>query len=233
MKKHDIVYILKNGIDSDEIRYSLRSVEMNFPHRRVWFYGGKPKGITPDEYVKVIQEGDSRYSKVTNTIKQVCRNNEITDSFWLFNDDFFVMQPITEEFAPLISGTIEERVQYIINRHGSKSKYARNLERTGEVLRAKGYGDLCYAIHAPILINRRTALAAMAAFPGESMFRCIYGNYAGGQAQKICDVKVFGNEEPLTDTAFLSTDDAAFASTAGRYIRDRYPGASRWEAADA
>ena len=73
MDKHDIVYILRNDIDSDEIRYSLRSVEKYFPHGKVWFYGGKPAGIEPDEYVKVIQQGASKYAKVTNTLSAVVK----------------------------------------------------------------------------------------------------------------------------------------------------------------
>lgn len=232
MKKYDIVYILRNDISSEEIRYSLRSVEKNFPHNKVWFYGGKPKGIEPDEYVKVIQQGDSRYDKVTNTIKEICRNDEISGSFWLFNDDFFVMKEVTD-FKPMVSGTIEERVQYIIRRHGCKSTYAKRLERTGEKLRAKGYDTMCYAMHAPMLINRKTALKALQEFAGEAMFRCIYGNYVGEEPEITKDVKVFGDEIPPEDSVFLSTDDAAFRSRGGTLVRGRFTTPSRWEVGHA
>ena len=232
MEKYDIVYILKNDISTDEIRYSLRSVEANLPCRKVWIYGGKPKGIEPDEYVRVYQTGDSRYDKVTNTIRKVCMNDEITDKFWLFNDDFFVMQK-AEDTTPKASGTIAERVQYIIDRHGFKSKYAKRLEHTAEILRSNGYDTICYAVHLPMLIDRRIALEALDRFPGEPMFRCIYGNYAKEPADIGPDVKVFGNEDPLKNTVYLSTDDAAFQNNAGRYIRGAFPDPSRWEAGHA
>ena len=45
---HDIVYILRNNIDTDEIKYSMRSVVKNFPFNSIWIYGGKPKGIEPE-----------------------------------------------------------------------------------------------------------------------------------------------------------------------------------------
>lgn len=48
MKKYDIVYILKNDVKPDEIRYSLRSIEQNLEHGNVWFFGGIPEGIRPD-----------------------------------------------------------------------------------------------------------------------------------------------------------------------------------------
>lgn len=232
MDKYDIVYILQNGIDSDEIRYSLRSVEKNFPHGKVWFYGGKPAGIEPDEYVEVIQQGESKFDKVTNTIKAICKNDEITNSFWLFNDDFYVMQKVTN-YKPMASGTIDERVQHIIDKHGFKSRYANRLEHTGKLLKSKGYDTLCYAMHVPMLINRRIALEAMTVFAGEPMFRCIYGNYAGEEPLITKDVKIFGNDKPLTDTVFLSTDNAAFKNEGGTYVRERFAEPSRWEVGHA
>ena len=60
MKKVDIVYILKNDIDSDELRYSLRSVCENFPCRRVIFIGGCPKDIVPDVYIPHEQIGHTK-----------------------------------------------------------------------------------------------------------------------------------------------------------------------------
>ena len=232
MDRHDIVYILRNDIDTDEIRYSLRSVEKNFPHGKVWFYGGKPDGIEPDGYVRIDQQGASKYDKVTNTIKAVCKNDDITESFWLFNDDFFVMRK-TQNPKQMMLGTIAERVQRIVDKFGVKSKYAQRLEHTAQVLESKGYNTIDYAVHAPILINRKKALEAMAEFPGEPMFRCIYGNYVGLEARKTADVKVFGDEEPLKNTTFMSTDDEAYRGQAGEYIRGRYPGPSRWEAGHA
>lgn len=228
MDKYDIVYILKNDIDTDEIKYSLRSVEKNFPCRKVWIYGGKPKGIEPDEYVEVIQKGATRYSKVTNTIKQICQNDDITDKFWLFNDDFFVTKPVSG-FLQVADGSIARRVQKITNINGVKSRYAEALERTASALHDKGCDMLCYAVHLPMLVDRAKALEAMEMFPGEPMFRCIYGNYVAEPTVITPDVKVFGCDEPIDDWFFLSTDDRAWDAAAGEYIRDMFKSPSRWE----
>ena len=226
--KHDVVYILKNDIDSDEIKYSLRSVEKNFPCNKVWIYGGKPKGIEPDEYVEVKQKGATRYSKVTNTIKQICMNDDITEKFWLFNDDFFVTKPVGS-FLQVADGSIAHRVQRISSITGTKSRYAEALERTAGLLHSKGYDTLCYAVHLPMLVDRAKALEAMEEFPGEPMFRCIYGNYAAEATVITPDVKVFGCNKPDDDWFFLSTDDRAWSAEAGEYIRDMFRSPSRWE----
>ena len=49
---NDIVFVLKDHLDTDELRYSLRSIEKNFPHRYVWFVGGQPEGFKPDRALR-------------------------------------------------------------------------------------------------------------------------------------------------------------------------------------
>lgn len=225
---YDIVYILQNGISTDEIRYSLRSVDRNFPVNKVWIYGGKPKGIEPDHYVKVIQTGDNRYQKVTNTIKKVCQNDQITSKFYLFNDDFFVMKKV-EEVPLTASGTIDERIDEIERVHGFASKYGERLGKSAQRLQQKGYNTLCYAMHIPILVDRQKALEVINLFPDDPMFRCLYGNYVGQNTVIMPDCKVFNNEDPFIDTTFLSTDDTAWNNKAGEYIRSIFTEPSRWE----
>lgn len=228
MEKHDIVYILKNDIDTDEIRYSLRSVEKNFPHNKVWIYGGKPEGIEPDHYVPVEQEGTNRYAKATGTIYEACRNDEITESFWLFNDDFFVMKKCSE-LKPTASGTIRARVQEVMMVHGFYSSYAKRLKRTAKALKLKGYPTLSYAVHLPMLINRKKALEVEKEFPDMPMFRSLYGNYVGEETVIQPDVKVYGADEEPMDTVFLSTSDEAFAGAVGDYVRGKFKKPSKWE----
>lgn len=231
MDKHDIVYILRNDIDSDEIRYSLRSVEKYFPHGKVWFYGGKPAGIEPDEYVKVIQQGASRYAKVTNTIRQICMNDDITEDFWLFNDDFFVMQR-TKEPDPQYNGDLYRHIVQIENRHSmTTSAYSKKLRETVIQLERKGYGTLNYAVHVPILINKAKAIDTLNEFSGYPMFRSLYGNMhqIGGRNEE--DVKV---NKPLDsfdkNSKFLSTNDVTFSNgLVGAYIREKFKDPCKWE----
>ena len=66
-ERMDIVYVLKNGIHGDELKYSLRSLK-NFTHDKVWFYGGKPEGLVPDVMVEYSQHGRSKWEKVRNML---------------------------------------------------------------------------------------------------------------------------------------------------------------------
>ena len=109
-QKIDVVYILKADIDPYELRYSLRSVEKNFPFRKVWFVCGQPKGFEPDGRIVHKQTGDTKWEKARSSLLKVCASEEITEDFYLFNDDFFVMKPFKGEFINYTAGTLDRRL---------------------------------------------------------------------------------------------------------------------------
>jgi len=231
--KYDIVYILKNDYDSEELRYSLRSVCRNFPYRKIWFYGGKPDGIEPDEYVEVIQEGRNNWERVRNTIRLICRNDEITEDFWLFNDDFFIMKKVTD-LEPMTQGTLEELAQSLRKSRGRATAYTSQIRRTARTLRERGYDTVDYALHVPMLINRRKALQTLREFGDCPMFRSLYGNHHRIGGTRVKDSKISGlHREPTGKEMILSTSDESFRDGAvGRYIRDKFKRKCKYEAID-
>ena len=230
MKKYDIVYILKNNYKSEELRYSLRSVCKNMPYRKIWFYGGKLEDIEPDEYVELQQQGNSKWERVRFTLNQIFRNDDITEDFWLFNDDFFIMQK-TNDLPPMINGTIERHAARIRARHGGvDSAYTRNLRKTALELTRNGYDQVNYALHVPMLINRKKGLKTLKSFPDNPMFRSLYGNQweIGGVMHK--DVKIADpDKEPTGEEDMLSTTDKSFGGKVGEHIRNSFPDKCKYE----
>jgi len=228
---HDIVYILKNGYDSEEIRYSLRSVYANFPYRKVWTFGGKVPGIQPDELVEMKQAGDTKWDKVRNTLKVICSCEDITPSFWLFNDDFFVMKRV-EELQPMVSGSIYARVQRIMaDRDGKESLYSIQLKQTARILKASGYDRLDYALHVPMLIDRKKGLQTLNTFSSCPMFRSLYGNHHRIGGIITDDVKITALDiKPTGREILLSTNDESFRKgMVGEYIRAAFPDKCKYE----
>lgn len=225
---HDIVYILKEDIDSEELRYSLRTVEANFPHRYVWFFGGCPDWAAPDRFVAFHQTGRTKWEKSTSTLRAICTTDEVTDDFWLFNDDFFIMHKL-DDFPQMYHGTLADRVQEIRNDR-RWSRYSKNLKVTAQMLIDAGYGTLNYAVHVPILVNKQKALEVLDKFPGCPMFRSLYGNYCNIGGVDIEDVKIYKKDQPPDDRALLSTTEDSFGDgEVGRYIRARFMKESHWE----
>lgn len=228
--KHDVVYILKNKVESDEIIYSVRSVEKNFPFRKIWFVGGCPNTIAPDVWVDFMQQGNSKWQRATSAIAEACKNDDITEDFWLFNDDFFIMKRI-RVLKPMIRGTLQQRCKDIeAKNNGLQSPYSRQLRKAIHVLKLEGYPQLDYALHVPMLINRKKALEVINAFPNCPMFRSLYGNYCGIEAETVMDVKVRNNTSCPEDARLLSTDDASFYhGEVGKLIRETFPDPSTYE----
>ena len=228
---YDIVYILKEDVKPDELRYSLRSVCENFPYNKVWFYCGKPEGITPDEYVPYVQKGVMVWDKTTNTVEAICKNNKITEDFWLFNDDFYIMQPV-EDMPTYYDRTLFRRIQQIEKRRGgAPSLYSNQLRLTRDALQDMGYKTFNYAVHMPMLINRKKGLAVIRKYPNLRMFRSVYGNVynIGGEQHK--DVKITNRDiKPSEACDFLSTGDTPMEETAvGRYIMAQFPNKCKYE----
>ena len=231
MKKHDVVYFVKECSADEELRFSLRSICENFPFRKVWFYGGRPSYLQPDEWVHVVQNQRTKWMRTTAMIQLICRNPEVTDDWWLFNDDFFVLQKTDGIPAPYY-GDIYRHIVRIEARHGNNSTaYTRELRRLATALEQKGCTTRNYALHMPILINKKKALATLKAFPDCPMFRSLYGNFNDIGGTEIRDCKIAGLERlPEEGSLFMSTNDDSFASgAAGRFIRERFTEPCKYE----
>lgn len=230
MKKHDVVYILKDGPGTDELRYSLRSIEENMEHGKVWFYCGCPDGLVPDEYVPHLQKGGTKWEKVRSSLIEVCKNDKISKQFWLFNDDFYVMAPMKSD-KPLQRGLLQDHIKDVEARHNHRTTgYTRHLRICEQQLRDAGMTTLDYAIHIPMLIDRAKMLEALQMFPRCPMFRSIYGNYAklGGEFHQ--DVKTTDpNKEIPDDADFFSTSNKSFSGYVREQMEARFPEPCRYE----
>lgn len=229
--KHDIVYLVKECSANEELRYSLRSACENFSFRKAWFYGGRPSYLMPDGWVYVLQNQRTKWMRTTNMIRLICQNDEITDDWWLFNDDFFVLQKTDGIEAPF-HDSIYRHIVRIEDRHGRKSTaYTQQLRDLAAALERKGCTTYNYALHMPILINKKKALATLDAFPDCPMFRSLYGNYNEIGGTDIRDCKIAGLDRiPAEDALFISTNDDSFASgRAGAFIREKFPDPCKYE----
>lgn len=228
--KHDIVYILKTDYINHELQYSIRSVIENFPYRNIWFVAGQPNELMPDARLKIIQRGDTKWERVRNSFRAICECKDITDGFWLFNDDFFILKPW--DLGPAVyNDTLAQHIAEIENRHRGRTAYTKQLRECEQQLKEHGYGTLNYAIHCPMLINKEQMLQALDIIPECPMIRSIYGNVFNIGGIDHDDCKIMGMNEPIPDDVdFVSTEDRAFDYGAvGAQIRNRFKDKSRYE----
>ena len=233
--RFDIVYFVKNDVSNEELTYSLRSIEENWQYRRVCFYGGCPDNLKPDRLFRIEQKGLNKWQKVRNMIIEVCKNDDISEDFWLFNDDFFVLRPIEENMPPQYNGDLVKYADYIEKKQGTADNHTCALKTAAEVLRNAGLTTYNYEVHKPMLINRKKALEVLEKFPDTHAFRSLYGNYWRIGGESIHDMKIKKLDYKRMDLVdsfwqFLSTSDESFrGGNAGEYIKRKFNKKSRFE----
>lgn len=236
MGKYDIVYCLKETPRNEELRYSLRSVEENLKYRNVVFYGGCPVDLEPDRSVRIAQTEPTKWERVRNLLMNICNDEELTDDFWLFNDDFYILKPMSEYMKPQYNGTLYSHVIHIEARHNNRPTiYTQRLRYLIKTLEDNDLDCLNYAVHKPILYNKEKLKEVLMRFPDEPMIRALYGNYwkIGGEDKR--DMKVQLTDYKHLDRVkekweFLSSSDRSFNNgNVGVFIRERFNQKSRFE----
>lgn len=227
---YDVVYVLKNDVKPEEVRYSLRSIVKNFSFNKVWFYGGCPEGIKPDHYIKFIQEGSTKYAKAKSMYRTIFENEDITENFYLFNDDFFILKHYDQDI-PMLNGTLYKQCERIAARYQRETRYTEHLRNTARGLRNRKLDRLSYECHVPMLVNRYLAQQTLQQLPIGFCFRSSYGNLFEIGGIIIEDPKIRELDElPKEDWAIVSTTDTSFREGAiGKYIRELFDKPCRYE----
>lgn len=223
---YDIVYFVKDTTKNDELRYSLRSL-VNFPHKKVWFYGGCPVGLKPDHHIYVEQNRPTKWENIFMMFKMACKNSKISENFWLFNDDFFIMKPV-KDGPNYYEGDLYKRVVTLEDKHNGIIPYSQQLRYTLMELESMGCTTINYAVHTPMLINREKSRELCNIINGP-MIRCVYGNYfnIGGENHK--DVKIDSKVKQYKDGEYLSTNDKSFKGVVGNQIKNKFPHKCKYE----
>jgi hypothetical protein len=208
----DCVYIIRRG-GSEELRYSIRSVEMNMPHRNIWVVGYRPDWYIGNFWM--CRDTATKFKNLNNAMLAICDNPNITENFILMNDDFFVINKI-DNVETFHGGSLKPKVEEY--KELSPGMYYRYLADTYLMLTRRGVSDpIDYELHMPMIFNKtilkEILLKDMGGFP-----RSVYGNLAKIGGTKARDVKVYPEESELYSRSYtidrsfpyVSTDDGSF-----------------------
>jgi hypothetical protein len=226
----DVVYPVRRGDYNDELRYSLRSL-VNVPHGNVILSGYVPSWAT--DVVEVPREQDRHWSHWANVRANLAAALPFaSDPFYLFNDDFYVMQSI-EQIPITHMGPFGEMIErYRRTRH--TGAYWKGMVATNLVLQEWGYSNpLSFELHMPLLMHHAPLLEALDKGQGiEALaLRTAYGNIAQLEGEQKQDCKVMARAGVLHWDAwpFLSSNDDLPYSPVGKHLARTFPEQSRYE----
>lgn len=230
----NVVYVYRRS-RSDELRYSMRSLAY-VPHDRVIVVGDAP----PFPYRNITVVGSSHNAP---TPQDVTRNHlirlvtsgtlDVTDRYYLFNDDFFVLEPV--DSIPLYHRGPVTDLDPLVDRAGlpTASDFIDSEHATGAWLTEEhGITDpRSYSLHVPMpmRIHRTSWLALL---PNGLRTRTAYGNLSGrleDDGGAMQDVKVRRTDEHPTGT-YTSTYEKSFThGVVGDVVRSLFPDKSPYE----
>lgn len=225
-----VVIPVRNGDHNPELRFMLRCLETNWPdHGDIWIVGYQPNWLTNVNHIP--GNTDRRpYVNVFNNILSAATHHDIPDEFVLFNDDFFITEPI-DRIAVMHRGLLTDHIERLKPRRGW---WPESLKTTLKVLKAAGIADpLSYEVHAPMRLHKHALADIMTEYADTApdhppQARSLYGNLRNLAGQQIKDPKLYraGN----VPKPFHSTSDSSFRWFRAYYHRT-YPTPSRYEKA--
>jgi len=228
----DVVYVVRPGDDNEELRYSLRSVAANVPHRRVWVAGHCPRWVTGVRRVELPplpDKFDNQYQSLMAALSQP----GLADWFYLFNDDMYVVERFHGDLPTFNLGPLAGYLDYL----GSIGKrplngWFRGMREMSRLLEARGVSDpLCYEGHVPLLFPKAGLLSAIRARTPHFLPFSYYPLLDLPPGVLAVDAKGGTLGDPVASgLPFLSSDDDWFGrSSIGDRVRDLFPDPCRYE----
>lgn len=228
----DLLYVVGAGSAwrDNELRYSLRSIETNLPHDRVFVAGKLPKFLKDVIHLPIADSGGDKIVNVIQKLRKACLDARLGDRFILMNDDFFVLRPV-ERILPCHRGFLADSIRSCRERY-----YLAAMRATQDFLWERGVsGPLDYSLHRPFVLDKRKALAVSEAIGDRRLlFRTIYGNLEKIGGARTGDVKLRGKawkpSGDLFEAEMISTDDEVVRTPEFQaWIASRFPRPSRYE----
>ena len=207
----DVVYICRSG-DNEELRYSIRSAVKNLKFDNLWVVGGKPDWYTGN-YLEVLQN-KSKYTNARNNLRAICNSSQISSSFILMNDDFYVINKV-DSVPYMHGGKLSKKISLYQELTG-KTRYVLMLKKTfANLSRRLGNDILDYELHVPMIMEKEKLLRVIEV---PDFWRSRYGNMFSVGGVEIEDVKVYSSgglvkkssSQDMFKYDYLSSNDDSF-----------------------
>lgn len=236
----DAVYPLGTGSrwSDSEIRFSLRSLQKNFPELgRVFIVGEKPDWLT--NVIHIPLPDSYRGNKDANLIAKVlaaCKAG-ISPRFIRLSDDEFFLRPTTyAEMPPLFTLDLTRQPDSYFS-----TTWNRHLRNTRDRLQECNLPALHYDTHCPNAYHRDKFVKIMGQHPWQTTpytINTLYYNAAGNKGRPAGSEHV-ALQQPIRDEAelrkklagprFANITDGAITPALQNVLLDLFPEPSRFE----
>lgn len=227
----DLIIPVRPGEDNPELRYALRSMAANLPHRKVWIVGYVPTWLTGVEGIPLAPLKD-QYDNMRQSLTVAVNHPGVADTFVLANDDFYVVQPV-KSCPTYHRGPLREHIAWLhsIGKQ-QENRWFTAVRDTYGWLAERVEEPLSYETHTPLLMDRALFAQALKDFPADrtlapSSLYAVAGAAGTGERQDC--VKQELSEWRRREIPLLSSSDRGFRGATGDFIRKLFTEKCRYE----
>ncbi|HRA18380.1 MAG TPA: hypothetical protein PLZ24_14665 [Flavobacteriales bacterium] len=200
----------------NEIRYSLRSLEMYMPEvDSVMILGEKPDFLKGVDVMDVTEYG-SKNTRLNSHLLEYSML-PMAERFLYMQDDFYLLGPMPYQ---------EFHLDVTPERHFTLENC---FNQTLDILADQGLSNpKDYELHIPVILERGAILEALEGQTNlDIAFRTLYFNLIGSESKPMADVKTDGI--PEGGWCFSSSHLSHLAPGWAEWMEARFPTKSRWE----
>lgn len=236
----DLVYIVGTDKVHDhlELRYSLRSMQKHLDNiSNVIIVGECPAFLQNVFHVAVPDP--YKYNGARNIYEKIlaaCNNIEVSPTFLLCSDDYFLTQDfITNEFPYYYNGTLEVETA----RLSPTSDYKVYIDATLQLLKEWNLPTKYFNVHAPMVVDKELFSMIMPEFDWTKkkgyISKSLYCNAAGIAGVQGADIKIHTPKtitainRKIKDVPYFSTNEHSINDPMKSILQDLYPDRSKWE----
>jgi len=210
----DVVYPYKKNY-SNELEWSIKSLK-NIKYKNIYVVGDNPDFNLKATLVKPTKRAWHIFSPFHDQIDKyltACETSK-SDYLLLLNDDMFILDKT--QIKNYNRGSITQH----LNERNIDS-YSSGLRSTMEYLKSKGYTEVDFELHIPMLVERlklKQAIEELIPILSTSkkiMIRSYYGNRFNIESEYMEDIK------NKIATPYMSTNEDTFLGDLGEHIRNR------------
>ena len=235
----DIVIPLGKGSrwNDNELRYCLRSIERFMPRSRVFIVGHRPKWVKNVIHIPFTDNPDyeAKERNIKNKFLAACDHPELSEDFWAFNDDYFILQKPPARYPYFYDKCLSSKIAT----RPFKDHYQYAQINTYETLKNLGYTTLNYDVHFPILYNKTKFREVMDLYDWNIqhgyVVKSLYCNtleIKGTQTQdcKLTRRRLLADLQKWTKGKLMfSIGDGAINGQLERFLRITFPYPSKYE----
>jgi hypothetical protein len=240
----DLVYLYTAGSNTNEIRYSLRSMQKHLKNiGRVFIVGDDP-GIFKD-MIYVPCENKWRHNGARNIYDKImtaCRHPDLSQNFGCCSDDYFLLKDFDLETLPYFHcGTLSQTIQKLCIKYsnGEPNAFRIHCVNTFNALIERKLPEQNFNIHFPIVYNKEKYIEIMSAFdweiPRGYISKSTYTNSLKIPGEYMADVKIHAPKTKpailrrLKNESFFSTNEHSINDPMLEFMQEQYPEPSMWE----